>query len=583
MEAGELLGGGPRAFQKYESGTIRPASTTANLLRLLEANPAALSTLTGVRAPPIQVAGLRPFEISGQHVAALSERFLVELVARLATAEALTHGLPPDGLHVARNIPAPDGGVDAQVSWTDGPARTPFLPARNNIFQVKATAVTPSGAAKDVLTSSGQVEPAIATALRNGGAYIMLVGRSFTAEQVTKREAAIRAALVAGGVPEPLITVRDADQIAAWVNAHPAVAIWLLELTQPGLATSLRTWKDWAQRHEHERLYVEDVRLEPVKATIQAVLQRPRQVLRIVGASGVGKSRLVLEALAPGDDHGALGDLVLYAVESDLGTPAVKTAAQFLADSGRRAIVVIDRCQDTTHLDLEAIVKRTGSRLSLLTLDHEVGDEANVPSTLKVGRPFPPPLAKVESNALPSAILVGRAENSVIEAIFDDSTPGLPIEDKRRLVRFADGYPRLAVLTAEAWSDDRPLGSVTRDHLLEQAVVGRSTEDRVRTLKAAKALSVFGLLGYREHLAEELASAAEIVGMSVADLEAGLSDLARRGVAQLRGRMLTLQPRPIALALAARQWREWGPAAWDRVLTRPLGRSRGGSRVSFVC
>jgi len=41
--AGRLLGGGPSAFTKYEAGTLRPAASLVNLLRVLEANPAARS------------------------------------------------------------------------------------------------------------------------------------------------------------------------------------------------------------------------------------------------------------------------------------------------------------------------------------------------------------------------------------------------------------------------------------------------------------------------------------------------------------------------------------------------------------
>jgi DNA-binding transcriptional regulator YiaG len=51
VEAGELLGGGIRAFQKYESGTITPAATTISLLRILEADPTALGALTGTHVP----------------------------------------------------------------------------------------------------------------------------------------------------------------------------------------------------------------------------------------------------------------------------------------------------------------------------------------------------------------------------------------------------------------------------------------------------------------------------------------------------------------------------------------------------
>ncbi len=43
--AGELLGGGPRAFQKYESGGQQVSVPMANLLRLLDRDPRRLAEL----------------------------------------------------------------------------------------------------------------------------------------------------------------------------------------------------------------------------------------------------------------------------------------------------------------------------------------------------------------------------------------------------------------------------------------------------------------------------------------------------------------------------------------------------------
>lgn len=116
FEAGELLGGGPRAFTKYEGGAIKPAASTANILRMLDANPAALATLTGKKLPPIESDGSKPFEVTGQHVSALSERKLVNLIRRLLAAEALSGELPMDGIHVAAVVTAPDGGEDAKMN-----------------------------------------------------------------------------------------------------------------------------------------------------------------------------------------------------------------------------------------------------------------------------------------------------------------------------------------------------------------------------------------------------------------------------------------------------------------------------------
>jgi HTH-type transcriptional regulator/antitoxin MqsA len=48
VEAGQILGGGPRAFQKYESADLLPSRAICTALRLLDRDPAALATL---RAP----------------------------------------------------------------------------------------------------------------------------------------------------------------------------------------------------------------------------------------------------------------------------------------------------------------------------------------------------------------------------------------------------------------------------------------------------------------------------------------------------------------------------------------------------
>jgi HTH-type transcriptional regulator/antitoxin MqsA len=46
-DAGAILGGGPNAFHKYESGIVLPSHAISNLLRLLEAMPSGLDVLHG--------------------------------------------------------------------------------------------------------------------------------------------------------------------------------------------------------------------------------------------------------------------------------------------------------------------------------------------------------------------------------------------------------------------------------------------------------------------------------------------------------------------------------------------------------
>lgn len=555
IEAGELLGGGVRAFQKYESGTVTPAAPTLSLLRILGADATALGTLTGTHVP-IQQTGLRPFEVTGAHIGALSAPHLVILTRRLLVAEAAQNRIPLDGIHVGSTLTAADGGVDGSIRWAGAPDRTSYLSSRNCIVQVKAAAITPGKAAKDILTTVGDLEPAIRATLEAGGTYIMLCNRSYVGPEVAKRAVAIIETIKAQGLKVNALQVafRDADQIATWVNEHPQVATWVQEQTQPGLATTFKTYTHWAGRHEHETPFINDERLAAVRAAVRSAIEQEREVVRVVGLSGLGKSRLVLEALADDVDAGYRpADLVLYGIETELGSTTVKGGVQFLADIGKRAIIVVDRCCAATHTDLAAMVRRSSSRLSLITIDHEIPRG-----------PLPP-----------GTHLVERASMAVVEALIKSLQPGLQTEDVRRLVKFANGFPQMAVLSTQAWVADIPLATVTTDFLIEQVVIGNSLLNKEEVLQSAKLLSVFGLMGFRDEAAVELDQAASISGvLSAEQLRTTFADLGHRRVMQARGRYITIQPRPIAHSLAERQWLEWGPDKWEEILTRAPARLR---------
>jgi DNA-binding transcriptional regulator YiaG len=554
VEAGELLGGGPRAFTKYEGGVIKPAASTANILRMLDANPGALATLTGKKLPPIESDGSKPFEVTGKHVAALSERKLVNLIRRLLTAEALSGELPMDGIHVAAVVTAPDGGEDAKIEWADGPERTRFLPSRHTQFQLKASDLTPAEAGSEVLTAKGEVKAMVRAALEAGGTYILACGHSYTNSKITARASAIRKSFTDVGLTfrSEQVQFRDADQIALWVNAHPPVAAWLLEQTQPGLVGIFRDWSHWSGRYDAMR-WIPDARLEPMREKLRKLITVPRGVARVVGLSGYGKSRLVHEALGPmpKEEESAprLSDLVLYAVESEVGSTAIENIVQSLADAGIHAVVVVDRCSQETHQDLAAMVKRASSRLSLVTIDHEVPATDRLPDEV---------------------ILVDRADETVIDQMLKQISPDLPSEDHRRLVKFSQGFPQIAVLLGQSWLKESSIAAASDAELFDRIIFGRKPSDAPLLREVGMLLGAFGLLGVKAPLTDLDAVAALSRNRSAADLRAGLDELGQRGVVQQHGRLVSLQPKPLAMGLAEQQWRQWNEANWEDILAGSL-------------
>ena len=554
VEAGELLGGGPRAFTKYEAGDVQPAASVVNLLRLLDADPTAMTTLGGRMPRPIANAATGPFEVTGEHVTMLTERTFPQLLRRLLSAEAQTHGLPEAGIHVASAIHAADGGEDGRIEWKAGLDRTPFLPSRLCQFQLKAGRVRPAAAGREVLDRTGRtVKDMVQPVLEAGGHYIMLCGHQYARKGIESRERRIREALRTAGleIDSEQVDFRDADQIAAWVNRHPSVAVWLKEQTQPGALGPFRSWSHWAGRPEHDHSpWVEDERLPALRAHLGSRVAEPRSVFRIVGLSGIGKSRLTLEALGPTEADEAkgrsLGDMVMYADESEVGSAAVNDIVQKLADSRERAIVVVDRCAPETHRILDGMVRRSDSRLSLVTIDDEVPAGTLHKTTFKVE----------------------EAPSTVTEAVLDRISPGLPSEDRRRLARFSKGFPEIAIQIGRAWNECRPIAHATDDDLVDTFVLGRTPWEEPDLLrKSAALLATFGRVRLKELGGGQLREIAALGrNLTSDDLRVAVRRLVKRGVARQRGRFVVLPPHPVAMKLAERQWSEWSAETWDKVL-----------------
>ena len=571
VEAGELLGGGPRAFTKYEAGTVKPAASVVALLRVLEANPSAITTLQGdlsrlqgdLSRPITPTAGTGPFEVIGEHINVLKERMFPHLLRRLLSAEALANDLPADGIHVAGNVTASDGGEDGRIEWTGGPDRTAFLPSRLVQFQLKAGKIPPAAAGRDVLTREGEVKDMVRSVLEAGGHYVMLSAHPYAQKGIEARKTRIRAALRGVGmtIDDAQVHFRDADQIAEWVNHHPSVAIWVKEQTQPGIIGPFRSWSHWAKRAEHHGSpWVEDERLSDLRAHLHERVTEPRGIARVVGLSGVGKSRLALEAFGPDTEEAGtplLSDLVLYADESEAGPVAINGIVQSLADMGTRAVVVVDSCGLDTHRVLAGMVSRPGSRLSLVTIDDEIPSGTPDETTFKLD----------------------EAPPSVIEAVINQASPGLPSEDRRRLVHFSRGFPEIAIRIGQKWPTV-PVAHATADDLADAFVLGRRPRESEQLLRESAALlATFGLVevkppadGGPDGELCEIASRGR--NLTAADLRAAIRELGDRGVVRWRGRFVVLQPRPIAMKLAERKWREWNQAEWDDVLAGDAANSR---------
>ena len=550
-EAGALIGGGPSAFAKYEAGTVKPSAGLVKLLRLLDRNPSALYSLPGARRranPPLFDT---PFTSTGEDVMRLRELYLPQLLRSLLHAEAQANGLPADDIHVAEEYWVADGGEDAHIRWDGGPTRTEHLPSRYTQFQIKSGEITAAKARKEILTKDGQIKPMVRDALEAGAIYVLFCTCSLTAQKARAIAAALHESIHGAGlkVDPSRIRVRDADQVAAWINHYPPIVVRLKERTRPNSIGPFRSWDQWASREEHMLSpLVDDQRLVALKANLLKKLAQPGAYARVVGSAGVGKSRLALESLRYKDGKGsAMSDWVLYADQSEVGQTAICGAVQGLADTGASALVVVDDCPLETHQRLVKMVKAPISGLLLVTIDN---------------------LDEYSASAYDRSVVhVDQAPPQVTESIIDRELPSLHSEDRRRLLLFSRGFPSIAVRVANAWAKKRPIPYSTDKFFAEAFVTGKGDPEPALAVKTAMLIAAFGTVRHTTTVSQvpELSKWGRHI--TADDMHAVLERLMDRGVVQRRGGFVILQPRPVAMSLTERQWREWSSKKWKTILT----------------
>ena len=549
-EAGELLGGGPSAFAKYEKGSVKPSAALVRILRLLEKKPEILPEITGQEVG-VKKPATTPFDVTDEDVSRLKPPEFSVLVGKLLVAEALQSNLPLDGIHVASSVNSADGGEDARIEWRGGPPRTRFLPNRFCQFQLKTGDIDPKEAGEEVLTQKNKLKPMVRKALEKGASYIMLCSRPYTRKLIDRREDSIRKSLETHGLKDPSVWFRDSGQIASWVNYHPSVAIWLLRKMRPGLIdSSFGDWKHWSGRPEHsDSPWIDDPRLPGFREKLRAIVEIPKGVARVVGPSGAGKSRLVLEALAPTETERISGvklsDLVLYAIESEIGSHKIKEYAWNLANFRKRVVLVVDDCSEETRTDLTNIAKHSDSGLSLVTI--ETGTRPDMPES-------------------ENTLFVKAAEKELVEEIIKSEAPRISARDRERITNFAEGIISYALITAKSWHKGGFIFSDEEEALVRK-YIGHEGEDLDPVYETAKLISVFGEVGTEAPGYEAQQVARLGIHAVRQDFQTCINKLKIRGVvASLAGGFVALTPGRVAVRLAELQWKEWSQSRREEVL-----------------
>jgi hypothetical protein len=481
------------------------------------------------------------FEVEPTQIARLEPEQLVRVLRQLLYLEAERHGIPRSATNVPLQISVPDGGEDGRIRWEGGPEKTDFLPQRFTILQSKAQKMNPAQCAKEVAPRNC-LKPQVKEVLDVGGAYVQFCHYPYNTNLTESRVRSMREALRAAGRADwktAYVEFYDANKIASWVNCFFPAQVYVLECNGITADFAIKSWHEWASHTDLQVHYVWNARLTGLIRTIRDTChQESCARLRITGLSGLGKTRLALEAFRPieGSDQyhdNALHHQVAYVDAALLENRRVVALLSQLVKLNRSGILVVDNCEPLLHRELvKELGYRGGEKISLVTLDFEP-DEST---------------PKWDSIALKADDCEG-----IVKGILAESFPGIGQPEISRIEEFAQGFASIAVLIAQQMADGvEDIGRISDAEIIGKLVGGRGEPD-VTTRSVVTACSLFEHFEFSD---ETVTDHVAFIAQHIADVKPGeffsvCTRILARGILQRRGRFARVCPIPLAITLAA--------------------------------
>ena len=486
------------------------------------------------------------FEISKNQLLQLTDANLRELVARLCQAELRLAEAPVSAVRWAGAHTAADGGLDVDCRVEFDGFRGDFVPRSRTGFQVKKPKMPPSRIESE-MSPEGQLRPIFSELAACNGCYVIVsLDDDPTGNSATRRHNAMRRQLDELPAPGDLRTdFYGRGEIANWLSQHPGVQLWARNI----LGIPLDGWKPHGRwtitpPDDSDELICErglqvvlpgintaPLEIESGIDQIRDLVRTSEKALRIVGLSGVGKSRLVQALFEESVGTDPLDRN--QAIYTDLSTdpaPSPRAMLAKLAADKRRAVLVLDNCPVDTHNLLAAEASGT-PEIRLITIEYDIREDKPEVTTV---------------------VRINAEGTEIVQALVSRRYPWLGQVNSQRIAEFSGGNARVGLALADAVSDEENLSDFSNAQLFDRLFYQRGARDSA-LLTAAQALALVYSYSIREDEdgVDELATLASLAGENRRALYRATHTLLNRQLVQQRSHWRAILPQAVSNRLAA--------------------------------
>ena len=473
----------------------------------------------------------------------LSAESALNLIRSLFRAECRYSKLSPSVLTLSERLTVADGGIDAQLDINQEVPMDSLFQKGLTGFQFKSGISfepwTPSSIRGELINCKGQLFSEVERLLKLNGRYVVITtGHDLTPKRRNASKNIIAKVFEEQGYPnlEDLIDVLGAGQLAEFIARHPAVAA---TITPDPIEEALLI-DEWQRNVHMSNPFSPSIEQAEIIEKIRDGLLGDAKHLRVLGEPGLGKSRLVLEAVR----HADIAPIVLYFEHgSQFGQSRI---FRYLLKNKTEypLVLVIDELPEHEMTELWQHLKGRCGALKLITLDHG-RDET-----------YDPEIQRLQAPRLDDPTI-----KSIIARHVGDS------HALNRWVEICEGSPRVAQAVAENLraNPDDILRSPATVPLWDRFLHGYERRDQQQARQVdcvTRHLALFSRFGYEHPVSEEAQYISGLVekadpSITWARFQEIIRDLRARRV--LQGlRTLFFVPRALHIHLWKQFWESYG-------------------------
>lgn len=456
------------------------------------------------------------------------------LMKKILRSELTMLKLKQSSLVLSLDITDPDGGLDAYLG-SEIPADHPWLPKGKSGWQFKAVNNFSVAETKNEVLNDQKnaLKPRIDKLLKENATYVLAIsGKDYVPTDLEERENALKRVFKENGYPDAKVKIYSSGQIADWASTLPSVVAHLKHDR-----INFKDFMQWQNIIDLQEEFVPDAERNRLitsfrKHIIENQSSNRSTIIRLVGLSGVGKTRLAYECL--NDDN--LRDMVLY-LESPDKLPSAKFN-EFAQNAEIRAILVIDDCSNLDFVRLAKEADFIGGRFTFITLDYDIDK--------------PRDANDIHQELFP-------LDNAASEILVKKVAPDLPDNARKKIIDFSEGFPIILKKLSENFVSHADILSASTlnalginsvlDRIIEGRGAGSYPINEIR--RVLTRLSLFKRIGWDDELSVQGQRLCEIEGITWSEARMVVEEQENRKLIVRGGRYRYVTPLPLAINLSS--------------------------------